>query len=369
MRILLACDKFKGTLTASEVSDVLGRRLTGRGHEIVALPIADGGDGTVAAAVASGFLPVDAVVTGPLGAPANATWARREDTAVIEMAQASGLAMVPNPDARTALHATSRGTGELMKAALDAGCTTLVLGIGGSATTDGGAGLLSALGIRFLDAHGQQIPDGGIGLESVAEVDFSDLDPRIESGEARVLLASDVDNPLLGPTGAPAIYGPQKGAGPAEVARLDAALARYAEVVPGGHDHVDRPGSGAAGGVGFGAFALLGAEGVPGADYVMDLVGFGSALTEVDLVVTGEGKLDLQTLNGKGPGRVVEEARAHGRPVYVVCGASDLPAGRVDDLGVSGIVAMADHAPLDQCFAQPRAVLDAAAKELAHLIG
>ncbi|WP_349826913.1 glycerate kinase [Brevibacterium litoralis] len=374
MRVLLACDKFKGTLTAAEVTDVLSRPLVGRGHETLSLPIADGGDGTVAAALARGYTPHTLTVTDPLGEPVEATWASHDDTAVIEMAQASGLALLPDgPDATTALTATTRGTGEMIKAALDTGCSRIVLGIGGSATTDGGAGMLAALGVKLLDANGAPVPDGGVGLEQLVEVEMCDLDPRIESGHADFTLASDVMNPLLGEDGAAAVYGPQKGAGPAEVARLDAALAHYASLVPGGGVHLRHSGAGAAGGVGFAALAVLGCEGcadesASGADYVLDLLGFDAALASAEVVVTGEGRFDSQSLNGKGPGRVVEKARERGLPVLVVAGSSEFPADAAADLGLAGLVTMDSHAPVEECLTRPAEVLTKAAEDLAALV-
>lgn len=369
MRILLACDKFKGTLTAPEVHARLAPALTAAGHTVESVPIADGGDGTVDAAVSAGFTRHTAEVTGPLGTPVTAVWAEFAGTAVIEMAQASGLALVTSasgsaPDAHTALTATSAGTGELIAAALDAGCTEIVLGVGGSATTDGGAGMLTALGVRLLDESGHPVPAGGVGLEHLARVDTADLHPRLREGSAHVILASDVENPLTGHQGAAAVYGPQKGAGPTEVERLDRALERFAARVPDGPHHAARTGAGAAGGMGFGAFAVLGAASVPGADYVLDLVGFGRALETAEVVVTGEGRFDEQTLSGKGPGAVIAAARDAGLPVHVVCGSSEIPADQASGLGLAGIHPLTDLAALADCLADPAPVLERLAAEL-----
>lgn len=365
MRILLACDKFKGTLTAPEVHAALTPALTAAGHTVTAVPIADGGDGTVAAAVSAGFTERTAQVSGPLGTPVTARWAERSGTAVIEMAEASGLALI-DPDAESALAASSSGTGELIAAALDAGCTEIVLGVGGSATSDGGAGMLSALGIRFLDAAGDPIPPGGQGLERLDEVDTAGLHPVLRDGGAHIILASDVENPLTGPDGAAAVYGPQKGAGPAEVERLDRALAHFASLVPDGEHHAGRAGAGAAGGMGFGTFALLGAASVPGADYVLDLVGFTRAVDEADAVVTGEGRFDEQTLSGKGPGAVIAAARDRSLPVHVVCGSSEIAEERIADLGIAGVHRMTDVADLDSCLSEPAGVLELLAPRLAE---
>lgn len=369
MRILLACDKFKGTLTSPEVHARLAPALSAAGHTVDSVPIADGGDGTVDAAVYAGFTRHTAEVTGPLGTTVTAVWAESSGTAVIEMAQASGLALVSadsgsDPGADTALTATSAGTGELIATALDAGCTEIVLGVGGSATTDGGAGMLTALGVRLLDEAGDPIPPGGVGLERLARVDTTGLHPGLREGTAHVILASDVENPLIGPRGAAAVYGPQKGAGPAEVVRLDRALERFAALVPDGAHHAARTGSGAAGGMGFGAFALLGAASVPGADYVLDLVGFGRALGTAEVVVTGEGRFDEQTLSGKGPGAVIAAARDAGLPAHVVCGSSEIPADQASALGLAGIHSLTDLAPIADCLADPGPLLERLAAEL-----
>ncbi|MGW4205739.1 glycerate kinase, partial [Streptomyces sp. NPDC004726] len=229
-RVLIAADKFKGSLTAVQVAQrvTAGLERVVPALDVVALPVADGGDGTVAAAVAAGFDRREVRVTGPLGEPVTAAYALRDGTAVVEMAEASGLRLLPD-GVFAPLTATTYGTGELLRAALDAGAGTIVLGVGGSATTDGGAGMLAALGARFLDADGEPLGPGGGRLRELARADLSGLDPRF--GAAELVLAGDVDNPLTGPKGAAAVYGPQKGATPAEVTALDAGLAHYASVL------------------------------------------------------------------------------------------------------------------------------------------
>ncbi|GAA4511632.1 glycerate kinase [Brevibacterium yomogidense] len=420
MHILLACDKFKGTLTSAEVAAALTPPLTAAGHTVASVPIADGGDGTVAAALAAGFQQRTATVTGPLGQSVEATWAQSGRTAIVELAEASGIALV-TPSRDAALSAGTHGTGELIAAALDAGCTRIVLAVGGSSSTDGGAGMLTALGARFLDDSGRPVPPGGLGLLDIAHVDLTGLDPRIQ--DAEVVLASDVDNPLLGPHGAAAVYGPQKGASDAEVELLDRALAhlrdRIAEAhgdgrtrgdgVAGGgraqlgdvsaagpalHGSVstggraqfgdasgDDPalhgaasaadaaltsGAGAAGGTGFGALVALGAQMRPGADYIMELVGFEDALASADLVVTGEGRFDRQTLHGKGPGAVIDRAHQTGVPVWVVCGAAELTAE--DATGVTGIIELRSLAPAETCMTRPAPVVKQAGERLAELL-
>jgi len=371
MHILLACDKFKGTLTSAQVAAELTAPLTAAGHTVSSVPIADGGDGTVAAALAAGFTARTATVAGPLGHSVEATWAQSGRTAIVELAEASGIALV-SPTRDTALNAGTHGTGEVIAAALDADCTRIVLAVGGSSSTDGGAGMLTALGARFLNDSGQQVPTGGLGLLEVARADLTGLDRRLRDTE--VVLASDVDNPLLGPHGAAAVYGPQKGASDTEVALLDRALThlrdRFAEAATTTREAIARtaltPGAGAAGGTGFGALAGLGAEVRPGADYIMELVGFDEAFDSAELVVTGEGRFDRQTLSGKGPGAVIDRGRDAGVPVWVVCGAAELAADEAP--GVTGIVELLSLAPAETCMSHPAAVVRQAGERLAELL-
>jgi glycerate kinase len=370
LRVLVAPDKFKGSLTAQQAADAIAAGVQdaadalGLELDLRRQPVADGGEGIVAAALAAGYRAHPVTVSGPLGDPVQAGIALGGApggsvgsvgsagsggslVAVVELATASGLALLPGGrgDVTTALTASSRGTGELVRAALDAGATRVVLGIGGSASTDGGTGLAAALGVRFLDAGGEDLPPGGRALADLDRVDTSVRDPRLDSVE--VVVASDVDNPLTGPRGAAAVFGPQKGAGPAEVELLDSGLRRLADVLrrDAGADVETAPGAGAAGGVGAGAMALLGARLVPGIDLVLDLVGFDTTLTGTDLVVTGEGSFDDQSLGGKAPVGVARRASAHGVPVVVLAGRVDLDdAGRaaLRDLGVVGAHAITD---------------------------
>ncbi len=290
--MLVAADKFKGSLTAVQVAErvTAGLRRVVPDLEVTAMPVADGGDGTVDAAVAAGFERRETRVAGPLGDEVTAAFAVRGDTAVVEMAEASGLQRLPK-GIFAPLTSSTYGSGELLRAALDAGARTIVFGVGGSATTDGGAGMLSALGARFLDAEGEPVPPGGGGLADLASADLTGLDPRLTSVD--LILASDVDNPLTGPKGAPAVYGPQKGAAPDDVDALDAALGHYVKVLEeaiGGKaaEYAAAPGAGAAGGIGYGAL-LLGARFRPGIEVMLDVLGFASALEGATLVITGEG--------------------------------------------------------------------------------
>ncbi|UWE11512.1 glycerate kinase [Actinacidiphila bryophytorum] len=342
-RVLIAADKFKGSLTAVQVAEhvTAGLRAVVPGLDVAALPVADGGDGTVDAAVVAGFERRTVRVTGPLGEPVEAAYALREDTAVVEMAEASGLRHLP-PGVFAPLTATTYGTGELLRAALDAGARTIVLGVGGSATNDGGAGMLAALGARLLDAAGQPVAPGGGPLAGLATADLGGLDPRLAATD--VVLASDVDNPLLGPKGAAAVYGPQKGATADDVAVLDAALAHYAEVL-GATAQAEAPGAGAAGGIGFGALVGLRAGFRPGIEVLLDVLGFEAALDGATLVITGEGSLDEQTLHGKAPVGVAAAARARGIDVVAVCGRLTLPPSALGAAGIRRAYALSDLEP------------------------
>jgi glycerate kinase len=326
MRVMVAPDKFKGSLTAGEAAQAIGAgvRDADPGADVVELPVADGGEGTLDAALAAGYARRTATVTGPTGEPLETGFALSPDgsTALVELAAASGLDRLPAGNL-VPLTATTRGTGELLRLALDAGARTLVLAVGGSATNDGGAGLLNGLGARPLDDGGADLPAGGAALVDIARLDLDGLDPRL--GQARILLACDVDNPLLGPRGAAAVFGPQKGAGPDDVATLDRALGCWADAVAAatGADHRSTPGAGAAGGTGFAALAVLGATPVPGVDVVLDLIDFDGAVRGADLVITGEGSFDAQSLGGKAPVGVARRAHAAGVPVVVLAGRLD----------------------------------------------
>lgn len=361
--VLVASDKFKGSLTAAQVGEAvrLGLRRASLGLQIVVVPVADGGDGTLAAAIAAGYRAVPVTASGPTGQPVATSYARRGERAVVELADVSGLSQLP--DGLAPLTASSRGTGEVIAAALDAGCRQIVLGIGGSAGTDGGAGLISALGGKLFDAHGGEIADGGGALIDVERLELDGLQPRL--ADAEIVVACDVDNPLTGPRGAAVVYGPQKGASPDDVAHLDAALGRWADAVQAatGSDQRNAPGAGAAGGVGFASIALLGAHLRPGIDLILDLVDFHRHLAGAQLVITGEGSLDEQTLHGKAPAGVASAAIAAGVPVVAVCGRNQLTDEQWRAAGISAIYSlgtlepdaersMADAAPLLERLAE-----------------
>ncbi|MGY0019701.1 glycerate kinase [Streptomyces sp. YJ-C3] len=368
--VLIAADKFKGSLTAVQVAQrvTAGLRRVAPDAEIASVPVADGGDGTVAAAVAAGFERREVRVTGPLGEPVTAAYALREGTAVVEMAEASGLQLLPE-GVFAPLTSTTYGSGEVIAAALDAGARSLVFGVGGSATTDGGAGMLAALGARFLDAQGAPVAPGGGPLATLASADLSGLDPRL--ADVDIVLASDVDNPLTGPKGAPAVYGPQKGATPEDVAELDAALAHFAKVLgesvgPTALEHAESPGAGAAGGIGYGALVGLGASFRPGIEVMLDVLGFAPALEKATLVITGEGSLDEQTLHGKAPAGVAAAARSAGIEVVAVCGRLALAPEALGKAGIRRAYALTEVEPdVARCIAEAGPILEDVAERIA----
>jgi len=334
---VIAPDKFKGSLTAAQAAAAIDRGLRAAWPDLRSdlVPMADGGEGTVAAFLEAGWKPISRRVTGPLGEPVEAVFAFDGTTAVVEMAAASGLALLGG--SRGDPHrASSAGTGELVRAALDAGARRVVLGAGGSASNDGGAGFLTALGVRFWDDAGRPLEPGGAALLRLATVDAGALDPRL--GETVLEIAADVDNPLTGARGASAVFGPQKGAGPGDVALLDAALARFADVAAAvlGVDRRDVPGAGAAGGLAFGALAFAGAAVRPGVAIVAEVRGLARRPRGAKLCLTGEGSIDAQTSAGKTVAGVARAARDAGVPVVAFGGRVTAEAER--ELGDRGVV-------------------------------
>jgi glycerate 2-kinase len=328
--VVIAPDKFKGSLTAPEVAErvAAGLHRFRPGLPVRLVPIADGGDGTLEAVAACGYELVPVRVAGPTGVPIEAAFGLRDDTAVVELAEASGLRRLPG-GRLDPMGASSRGTGDLVLAALNLGCDEIIIGLGGSACTDGGAGMLQALGARLLDRHGRDIGPGGGALRSLERLDLSTLDPRLS--RTRITLAGDVDNPLLGPRGAAAVYAPQKGATAAQVRDLDLALGHWAQVVGRvtGTAMSAVPGAGAAGGVAFAALSVLDAALRPGIELILDLINFEDLLPGANLVITGEGSLDRQSLNGKAPVGVAAAAARHGVPTVAVAGRSTLTDGEL----------------------------------------
>jgi glycerate 2-kinase len=359
MRVVVAPDKFKGSLTAAEVADAVASGLlaVAPDAEVVRVPIADGGDGTVAAALSRGFTAVPVEASGPTGMPVSATYARLDHQAVVELAGVCGLDLLPDrrPDP---LGASTYGLGQVLAHAITHGATDIVLGIGGSASTDGGAGMAQALGARLLDERGRDLPHGGAALQDLASLDLAVLRQAVD--DVRIVVASDVDNPLLGPRGAAAVFGPQKGASPADVAELERALAVWAERVAEaiGTDFASRAGAGAAGGTGYAALALLNAELRPGIELLLEWLDFDRELHGADLVITGEGSLDEQSLAGKAPVGVAQAAARAGVTTVAVAGRSLLSDQRLRSAGISRVYTLADLEPdVDKSIANAATLL------------
>ncbi len=356
VRIVIAPDSFKGSLSADRAAEAIAEGIARAvpGAEPVLRPVADGGEGTVAAALRAGYRPLTVRVAGPDGRPVDAVLAMDGTTAVLELATAAGLGLLDRPAPMTA---TTRGVGELVRHALDAGADRIVLGIGGSATTDGGAGMLQTLGLRLLDVDGAEVSPGGGGLARLDRIDASGLDRRLSQVE--FVVASDVDNPLTGLFGAAQVFGPQKGASAGEVQQLDATLSRYGVVLARdlGADVAATPGAGGAGGTAAGALAL-GARLVSGAGLVCDLIGLSAALAGASFVITGEGSLDEQTLRGKAPAEVARRAREAGVPCLAVAGRVALGPDQLSAAGFVAAHALTEVEPdVDRCLAEPERLL------------
>ncbi|PIY32650.1 MAG: glycerate kinase [Candidatus Infernicultor aquiphilus] len=346
MKIVVAPDSFKGSLTAIEVSDAIekGIREVFPEAEIIKIPMADGGDGTVQCLVnATGGKILEEKVIGPLG---NEVWAfygilGDRKTAIVEMAAASGLTLVPE-NKRDPLITTTYGTGQLIKAALNQGCRKMIIGIGGSATNDGGAGMVQALGTKLLDKDGEEIGFGGGELKKIVKIDISCMDKRLS--DIKVLAASDVNNPLCGPQGASRIYGPQKGATPEIIEELDESLAYFAELIKRDlhKDIKDIPGAGAAGGLGASLIAFLNAEFRPGIEIMIEAVKLEQAIKDADLVITGEGKIDSQTIYGKAPIGVAKIAKKHNIPVVAVAAIIEEDSRIFQSYGIDTLIKVSE---------------------------
>ncbi|EME5081177.1 glycerate kinase [Klebsiella aerogenes] len=341
MKIVIAPDSYKESLSALDVATAIetGFREIYPHAEYVKVPVADGGEGTVEAMVAAtqGHI-VQVSVTGPLGEPVNAFYGLSGDMrcAYIEMAAASGLESVP-PTRRNPLLTTSWGTGELIRHALDAGVSQIIIGIGGSATNDGGAGMAQALGAKLLSAGQQQIAPGGGALETLARIDLSELDPRL--ADCRIDVACDVTNPLTGPQGASAVFGPQKGATAAMIERLDRGLQHFAQIIDRDLDIdvLNLEGGGAAGGMGAALYAFCGANLRPGIEIVTDALGLADLVADADLVITGEGRIDSQTIHGKVPVGVAKVAKRFNVPVIGIAGSLTADVGVVHQHGLDAV--------------------------------
>ncbi|MGI6707289.1 MAG: glycerate kinase [Clostridia bacterium] len=372
MKILLAPDSFKGSLSSLEVIKILKRsaRRVFPSVDFLEVPIADGGEGTVdALVIAGGGEYREKIVKDPLGRPVKARYGIiRQRTAVIEMAQASGLPLLPAEE-RNPLITTSYGTGELIRAALDEGLRDIIIGIGGSATNDGGIGAVQALGIKFVDAQGKELGFGGRELARIESISIEGLDPRIK--ESRITVICDVTNPLTGGKGATAVYGPQKGATEEMLKELEAGMKHYARLLreTTGLDMDRIPGSGAAGGLGAALVGFFHAVLKPGAETILDLVGFDELLEGVDLVVTGEGKMDGQSLYGKTPLGVAERCRRRGIPVIAVAGMIGEDASRLYGHGIGSMMSTyKENLPLEEAMERAAELLEDAGDRMFRLI-
>ena len=360
MRVVIAPDKFKGSLTAAEAAAAMAEGVLAvyPDAEVTEVPVADGGEGTLDAALTAGAKEHSARVTGPLGREVTAVWAMSGDTALIETARASGLALMdPTPEA--ALAATSFGSGQLILEALDAGAKTIILGIGGSAMTDGGSGALAALGLAILDDAGAPVPAGGAGLLRAASLDASGLDPRLAGADLRI--AADVSNPLLGPEGTVAVFSAQKGTDDSARLLLEEALGNWARLLreATGVD-VDVRGAGAAGGFPAGFLGFTDASLHPGFELLSAFTGLDVALTRCDLVLTGEGSLDEQSRYGKAPLEVAARARDAGIPVVAVAGRITLTPDQLEEYGIVAAASLLD------AVQRPQDAMDQAAKYVAR---
>lgn len=345
-RVVLASDKFKGSLTATEVAQALAAGLQDvlPRVETVMLPVADGGDGTVAAAVSAGYDKIIVDTVGPTDEPVRAPYALHGDRAVVELAAVVGLSMLPGGRLEP-LGSSTYGLGLVIADAIRQGAGNIVLGLGGSASTDGGAGMVQALGARLLDASGHDLPPGGAVLADLAQLDLAALRARL--GSVKITIGSDVDNPLLGPNGAASVFGPQKGARPKEVEALERGLRHWSQLVSEatGRNDTERPGAGAAGGTGYAALALLNADMRHGIELILDLINFDGRVVGADLVVTGEGSLDEQSLAGKAPIGVAHAAARAGVPVVAVAGRLQLSPQRLHEAGISAAYALSELEP------------------------
>ena len=373
LKVVIAPQGFKGGVSALEASRAIERGVLAAdpGAQTVLVPVADGGDGTLNALVdGTGGQIFRSIVTGPLGERIEAAWGVMGDgrTAVVEMAQASGLALVP-PRRRNPRVTTTRGTGEIIKEALDKGFSRIIVGLGGSATNDGGMGMAGALGAKFLDSDGKPLPNGGAALARLASIDVSGLDPRLSG--VTVVGATDVTNPLCGPTGASAVYGPQKGASGEVVEELDAALRNFARVIQRdlAQDVVDRPRAGAAGGLGAGLIVFAGAELKSGVDMVCEVLDFDAKVQGADLVITGEGRADRSTIYDKAPVGVARHALAHRVPTILLAGSLGPGYEELHDHGIAGIVCIADRPmTFEQSLRRTEELLEGAAQRALRLM-
>ena len=363
MRVVVAPDKYKGCLTAAEVAAhlAIGLHAAAPGSDIVTCPVADGGDGFLAAAVAAGYRLQSVAATGPTGEPVTASYALLNEVAVVELAEICGLSRL-SAGRLYPLTATSYGVGEVLAATLDQHVGKIVLGIGGSASTDGGAGMLAALGAEICDSSGASLALGGAALADVASISTRNLHSGLHGTE--LVIASDVTNPLTGPDGAAAVFGPQKGASQADIVLLEKGLRQWSAVVAAatGSDLSTVSGAGAAGGVGFAAIAVLGATLRAGIELMLDLAKFTELLKGACLVITGEGSIDAQTMSGKAPSGVARMAADAGVPVIAVAGQCTLGPDEIAQLGIRQVYTLTELEPTPlRSMADARILLEATA--------
>lgn len=372
MKIIIAPGAFKGSLSARSAAQAITRGLekSGLKADYIQLPLADGGDGTLDAFLANGGRRIQEVVLDPLERPFMSTFGMLPDgeTAIIEMALASGLALL-RPGELNPLVTTTYGTGVLMQTALKAGAKRIIVGMGGSATVDGGAGALQALGVRLLNVYGQDVPLGGGNLNSIYTIDTSTLDPKWK--EIEVIIASDVTNPAIGDEGAAAVFGPQKGAGPHQVRILEAGLRHFFTKV---HEQLNvdvrtTVGGGAAGALAAGLMAVLGGKIQSGADLILDTNGFDAHLADADLVITGEGQIDSQTLQGKGPFKMAERALSHGVPTVALVGGLNADDALLHEAGIQAVLPIVPRPmALDEAVRNAPTLIENTARRLGYLL-
>jgi glycerate kinase len=362
MKIVIAPDSFKGSASSFEIATWIenGIHSVIPDCETVKVAIGDGGEGSLDAVLTAGFTAHDFQVTGPAGNPVTARIALNDETAFIEMAQASGLSLLPN-GVKAPLTATTFGTGQLILRALDLGATRIILAVGGSATTDAGAGALVALGAQLLDAEGDHIAVGGAALIDCASINLDQLDPRLH--DVSFVLASDVENPLTGINGAARVFSPQKGADTAQVETLEAALTHFSSLVGGGFE--GRAGAGAAGGFGFMAYAFLGASAQSGIDLILDLVNFDGKIATANYIITGEGRFDSQSVQGKAPWGIMQRAQKLSIPAFLICGSADTQQGS----RFQEILTLSSIEPdIDKCISHPAPLVTQLGAKIAGLL-
>jgi len=372
-KIVIAPDSYKGCLSALDVANIIESAILEFYPKIniVKVPIADGGEGTVDALVtATKGKFIYSEVLNPLGEKILAKWGILGDgtSAVIEMASASGLPLVPK-EKRNPYITSTFGTGQLILSALNAKCKKIVIGIGGSATNDGGAGMAKALGVKFFDESDNELEEGGLALQKLKRIDISNIDLRIKDVE--ILVACDVDNPLCGPRGASAVYGPQKGATPEMVKELDKALLNFSKVSKEatGKDVKDIPGAGAAGGLGAGLMLFTNASLIPGVELVLKITGFDTLVRDADLVITGEGNTDFQTVFGKAPVGVAKAAKKYNIPVICISGGLGDGYESVFENGIDAIISISSKpASLEECMLNGATLLKSATKRLIRVL-